>query len=583
MATAASAARAYAPAPGGARSRRVGPAAPQRAALTRARAAERWRGPSADEETAAGGSGSVGSAAHPDALLADARLLTHDGKKRIVVTGMGCVTALGNDVDAFYESLCSGTSAVSAVSEWEMHPDFATTVAAEIKGFDPEEFMTKKMARRVDPFIAYQIVAAKKALQSAKLPFAKGEEMDGVVDKTRAGCLIGSAMGGMHSFSTATEALHTQSHRKMNPFCIPFAITNMGSALTAMDLGFMGPNYSISSACASGNFCILNSVDHIRNGEADLMLAGASDAAVLPSGMGGFCSVKAMSKRNDEPTKASRPWDKGRDGFVMGEGAGVLVLESLEHALARGATPLAEVLGGSYSCDAHHMTEPHPDGAGVAMAIERALKDAGVAAEAVDYVNAHATSTPAGDMAELRVLQRVFKAAGAKINSTKCMTGHLLGAASAVEAVACVKAIATGEVHPNINLDDPEDDTQIRLVYANRSTDDILLKPELDAARAKHPSRFSVCYVVSRAAEGGSPSEGVSVGRVDEALLRAQLPPPTDSKEERCHLLVCGPESMLRALCGPRQRDGPTPPGQQVPPLAGVLAKSGENKVPVSI
>ena len=467
MATAASAARAYAPAPGGARSRRVGPAAPQRAALTRARAAERWRGPSADEETAAGGSGSVGSAAHPDALLADARLLTHDGKKRIVVTGMGCVTALGNDVDAFYESLCSGTSAVSAVSEWEMHPDFATTVAAEIKGFDPEEFMTKKMARRVDPFIAYQIVAAKKALQSAKLPFAKGEEMDGVVDKTRAGCLIGSAMGGMHSFSTATEALHTQSHRKMNPFCIPFAITNMGSALTAMDLGFMGPNYSISSACASGNFCILNSVDHIRNGEADLMLAGASDAAVLPSGMGGFCSVKAMSKRNDEPTKASRPWDKGRDGFVMGEGAGVLVLESLEHALARGATPLAEVLGGSYSCDAHHMTEPHPDGAGVAMAIERALKDAGVAAEAVDYVNAHATSTPAGDMAELRVLQRVFKAAGAKINSTKCMTGHLLGAASAVEAVACVKAIVTGEVHPNINLDEPEDDVDMEMLVGS--------------------------------------------------------------------------------------------------------------------
>jgi len=474
MATAASVARAYAPAPGGARSRRVGPAAPQRAALTRARAAERWRGPSADEETAAGGSGSVGSAAHPDALLADARLLTHDGKKRIVVTGMGCVTALGNDVDAFYESLCSGTSAVSAVSEWEMHPDFATTVAAEIKGFDPEEFMTKKMARRVDPFIAYQIVAAKKALQSAKLPFAKGEEMDGAVDKTRAGCLIGSAMGGMHSFSTATEALHTQSHRKMNPFCIPFAITNMGSALTAMDLGFMGPNYSISSACASGNFCILNSVDHIRNGEADLMLAGASDAAVLPSGMGGFCSVKAMSKRNDEPTKASRPWDKGRDGFVMGEGAGVLVLESLEHALARGATPLAEVLGGSYSCDAHHMTEPHPDGAGVAMAIERALKDAGVAAEAVDYVNAHATSTPAGDMAELRVLQRVFKAAGAKINSTKCMTGHLLGAASAVEAVACVKAIVTGEVHPNINLDEPEDDVDMEmLVGATREKLDV--------------------------------------------------------------------------------------------------------------
>jgi 3-oxoacyl-[acyl-carrier-protein] synthase II len=194
----------------------------------------------------------------------------------------------------------------------------------------------------------------------------------------------------------------------MNPFCIPFAITNMGSALTAMDLGFMGPNYSISSACASGNFCILNSVDHIRNGEADLMLAGASDAAILPSGMGGFCSVKAMSKRNDDPTRASRPWDKARDGFVMGEGAGVLVLESLENALKRGAPVLCEVLGGNYSCDAHHMTEPHPDGKGVALAIDRALDACGLDAKDVDYVNAHATSTPAGDMAELRVLQEKF-------------------------------------------------------------------------------------------------------------------------------------------------------------------------------
>ena len=303
---------------------------PTRAASTRARAAERWRGPSLDEETAAFRSDASATAnATAPVASGDVRFLTHDGKKRIVVTGMGCVTALGNDVDAFYESLLNGESAVSSISEWAMHPDFSTTIAAEIKGFDPEEFMTKKMARRVDPFIAYQIVAAKKALQHAKLPFAKGEEMDAALNITKSGCLIGSAMGGLHSFSAATEALHTQGHRKMNPFCIPFAITNMGSALTAMDLGFMGPNYSISSACASGNFCILNSVEHIRNGEADLMLAGASDAAILPSGMGGFCSVKAMSKRNDDPQKASRPWDKNRDGFVMGEGAGVLVMESL--------------------------------------------------------------------------------------------------------------------------------------------------------------------------------------------------------------------------------------------------------------
>ena len=411
--------------------------------------------------------------------IPDGVSMTRNGKKRVVITGLGVVTAHGNDVDDFYAKLLAGESAISPITEWTPHTDQGTVIAGEIKGFDPEEFMTKKMARRVDPFIAYQIVAAKKALQSAGIPFAKGEEMDAMVDKTRAGCLIGSAMGGLHSFTAATENCVKEfngenpswiGHKKMNPFCIPFAITNMGSALTAMDLGFMGPNYSISSACASGNFCILNSVDHIRNGEADLMLAGASDAAVLPSGMGGFSAVKALSKRNDDPTAASRPWDKGRDGFVMGEGAGVLVLESLEHALGRGATPIAEVLGGSYSCDAHHMTEPHPDGAGVALAITRALKDSGVDAKDVNYVNAHATSTPAGDMAELRVLQNMFgKNESFKINSTKGMIGHLLGAASAVEAVACIKAIQLGEVHPNINLEDPEDDVELGLLVGDTS------------------------------------------------------------------------------------------------------------------
>mmetsp|Transcript_4502 Transcript_4502/g.20473 ORF Transcript_4502/g.20473 Transcript_4502/m.20473 type:complete len:493 (-) Transcript_4502:109-1587(-) len=411
--------------------------------------------------------------------IPDGVSMTRNGKKRVVITGLGVVTAHGNDVDDFYAKLLAGESAISPITEWTPHTDQGTVIAGEIKGFDPEEFMTKKMARRVDPFIAYQIVAAKKALQSAGIPFAKGEEMDAMVDKTRAGCLIGSAMGGLHSFTAATENCVKEfngenpswiGHKKMNPFCIPFAITNMGSALTAMDLGFMGPNYSISSACASGNFCILNSVDHIRNGEADLMLAGASDAAVLPSGMGGFSAVKALSKRNDAPTAASRPWDKGRDGFVMGEGAGVLVLESLEHALGRGAVPIAEVLGGSYSCDAHHMTEPHPDGAGVALAITRALKDSGVDAKDVNYVNAHATSTPAGDMAELRVLQDMFgKNEIFKINSTKGMIGHLLGAASAVEAVACIKAIQLGEVHPNINLEDPEDDVELGLLVGDTS------------------------------------------------------------------------------------------------------------------
>ena len=251
----------------------------------------------------------------------------------------------------------------------------------------------------------------------------------------------------------------------MNPFCIPFAITNMGGALVAMDLKFMGPNYSIAAACATGNFCMMNAVDHIRNGECDLCLAGASDAAVLSSGIAGFAASKALSTRNDDPEGASRPWDKNRDGFVMGEGCGVLCLESLESALARDAPILAEILGGAATCDAHHMTEPLPNGNGVRLAINRALKNAGVLAEDVNYINAHATSTPAGDLAELRTITDIFgENKELKINSTKSLIGHLLGAASAVEAVAVIKAIGTGELHPNKNLEDPDEGVRTDLL-----------------------------------------------------------------------------------------------------------------------
>jgi len=277
------------------------------------------------------------------------------------------------------------------------------------------------MSRRVDPYIAYLVCAAKKALHDAGI--AEGSDAIKALDLTRCGSLIGSAMGGMHSFATAIEAMETSGHRKMNPFCIPFAITNMGSALAAMDVGFMGPNYSISSACASGNFCIQNAADHIRKGDADLMLAGASDAAILPIGMAGFSAARALSRRNEDPATASRPWDLDRDGFVMGEGAGVLVLEELEHARARGATILAEFLGGSYTCDAHHMTEPHPDGAGVNLAIENALASAGVERSRVNYVNAHGTSTPAGDLAEYKAIRRALPGSHVRINSTKSMIG----------------------------------------------------------------------------------------------------------------------------------------------------------------
>jgi 3-oxoacyl-[acyl-carrier-protein] synthase II len=250
----------------------------------------------------------------------------------------------------------------------------------------------------------------------------------------------------------------------MNPFCIPFAITNMAGALLAMDIGFMGPNYAINTACASGNYCIHNAAGHIARGEADLMLAGSADASVLPSGIGGFIACKALSKRNDDPTGASRPWDRDRDGFVMGEGAGVLVLEEYEHAKRRGAKIYAEYAGGAFTCDAHHMTEPHPDGRGVKLCIERAVAAAGVKPEDVTYVNAHATSTPAGDMAEYRAIRAALPHDTLRMNSTKSMIGHLLGGAGAVEAIASVKAIQTGWLHPSINCQSPEDGVDLDVI-----------------------------------------------------------------------------------------------------------------------
>ncbi|KAK9824991.1 hypothetical protein WJX81_005142 [Elliptochloris bilobata] len=373
--------------------------------------------------------------------------------RHVVVTGMGVVSCLGHDVDTFYDNLLQGRSGITEIQGWDTE-GYSTRFAGEIKEFSAAGYVTKKMERRMDSCIKYTIVAGKKALEHAGLSW---ETPDASLDPARCGILIGTAMGGMHTFSTAVEDLTQRGHRKMNPFCIPFAINNMGGALLAMDLGFMGPNYSISTACATGNYCITSAADHIRRGDADLMLAGGSDAAIIPSGIGGFIACKALSRRNEAPKAASRPWDKGRDGFVMGEGAGVLVLEELEHARARGAPILAEYIGGSFTCDAHHMTEPLPDGSGVGRCISMALKSAGVAPEEINYVNAHATSTPAGDLAEYRAIRTAIPGDHVRINGTKSMIGHLLGAAGAVEAIATVQAIRTGYLHPTLNMDDPED------------------------------------------------------------------------------------------------------------------------------
>lgn len=371
-------------------------------------------------------------------------------RKRIVVTGLGVVSCFGTDVNKFYQSLLDGISGISTISSFNIE-NFPTKIAAEVKDFDPTLFLDKKQARRVDKFIAYAVAAGKMAAKHAQIDIGNLNDLD----LARCGVVIGSGMGGMNMFVDNVHALD-ESPRRISPFLIPYIITNMGGGLLAQELGFMGPNYSISTACATSNNSIIAAANHIRKGEADLMICGGTEAAVIPIGLGGFCALKALSTRNDEPAKASRPFDQGRDGFVMGEGAGVLILESLEHALKRGAPILAEYLGGGLSCDAHHMTDPHPEGKGVAQCIRMALNDAQIDASAVNYINAHATSTPVGDIAEVTALKKIFhNPSEIAINATKSMIGHALGSAGGLEAIATVMSIQNGAIHPTINLENP--------------------------------------------------------------------------------------------------------------------------------
>jgi 3-oxoacyl-[acyl-carrier-protein] synthase II len=374
-------------------------------------------------------------------------------KRRIVVTGMGVVSCFGTDVDKYYEQLLAGKSGIVPIEEFDA-ADYPTRFAGAIRGFDAEGYMDKKQARRVDPFIRYVMVAGKKALEHGNLT---GEALE-KLDKKRSGIIIGSGMGGMSVFYDGVGTLLQKSYRRLTPFFVPYIITNMGGALLAIDTGFMGPNFSISTACATSNYCIVAAAEQIQNGTADLMLCGGAESPISPIGLAGFVACKALSTRNEDPTKASRPWDQARDGFVMGEGSGVLLLEDLEHALKRGAPIYAEYLGGATTCDAHHMTDPREDGQGVALCVERALEQAAVPKERVNYINAHATSTLAGDMCEVQAMRSVFgpHMKNVKMNGTKSMIGHCLGAAGGLEAVATIKAIQTGMLHPTINLDNPD-------------------------------------------------------------------------------------------------------------------------------
>lgn len=373
-------------------------------------------------------------------------------KKKVVVTGMGVVSCLGNDPVHFYERLLNGESGISTIEEFPID-EMPTKFAGRVTSFDPGDCIDKKLARRADRYILFGMYAAKRALLHAQIP------LDGslVHDKTRAGVVIGSGIGGMGTFAENQNTLMAKGPKRISPFVIPFILSNMCGGLVAQDMGFMGPNYAISTACATSNYCLLSAAKHILSGEADIMLAGGVEAPLYPIGVAGFCALKALSERNDDPQRASRPWDKQRDGFVVAEGAGVLVLESLEHAQKRGVPILAELCGGGMSCDAYHMTDPHPEGKGVILSIKKALEDASLSERDIDYINAHATSTLVGDLAESSALHVLFsQPESIAMNATKSMIGHALGAAGALEACATIMALQTGFVHPTINLQDPE-------------------------------------------------------------------------------------------------------------------------------
>lgn len=380
--------------------------------------------------------------------------------KRVVVTGLGAVTPLGSSVNDYWNNLINGVSGAAPITRFDASK-FKTKFACEVKGFDVEAYFEKKEARKLDAFSWYGIAASVQAVADS------GIDQPGV-DKNEIGVIWGSGIGGLDTFQAETFAFAKgDGTPRFNPFFIPKMIADICSGHISMRFGFRGPNFTTVSACASSTNALIDAFNYIRWGKAIAIVSGGSEAAVNESGMGGFNAVQAMSTRNDDPASASRPYDKDRDGFVLGEGAGAIVLEELEHALARGAKIYAEIIGGGMSADAHHITAPHPEGLGASLVMSRALKDAGIEGSAVDYINTHGTSTPLGDVAELKAVMSVFGEHAFKLNisSTKSMTGHLLGAAGAIEAIATILAVKESTIPPTINhhTADPEIDPRLNL------------------------------------------------------------------------------------------------------------------------
>ncbi len=381
-----------------------------------------------------------------------------EGLQRVVVTGLGAVTPIGNTVDDYWEGLTSASNGVEAITLFDA-AQHACRFAAEVKNFDPSGFIEPKDAKRWDRFCKFGVVAAKQALADSGLTITPD-------NAHRIGVSIGSGVGGLLTMETQAHVLKDKAPGRVSPFTVPMMIPNMATGLAAIALGAKGPSSAIATACAAGSNAIGDAFQLLQLGKADAMICGGAESAITPLGVAGFASAKALSFRNDDPATASRPFDKTRDGFVIGEGSGILVLETLAHAEARGATILAEIVGYGTTCDAHHITSPTPGGVGGAAAMRLALEDGGIAADSVDYVNAHGTSTPANDSNETAAIKSALgsRANDIPVSSTKSMTGHLLGGSGGIEAVACVLALRNGVVPPTINYNNPDPECDLDVV-----------------------------------------------------------------------------------------------------------------------
>jgi len=377
--------------------------------------------------------------------------------KRVVVTGLGAVTPLGNTIPDFWNSIINGKSGASPITRFDTTL-FKTKFACQVKDFDPGQHFDRKEARKMDIYAQLSLVAAKEAIEHSGLDLE-------AIDKNEVGVIFSAGIGGITTFEQEVAFYYQNQENgpKFNPFFIPKMISDIAAGLISMQYSFRGPNYSTASACASSTHALIDAFTHIRMGKANVIVCGGAESAITPGGVGGFNALTALSTRNDSPATASRPFSKSRDGFVMGEGAGCLIFEELEHALARGANILCEVVGGGMSADAYHLTATHPEGLGATLVMKRALKDAGMQPEEIDYINVHGTATPVGDVSEAKAIKEVFgdHAFNLNISSTKSMTGHLLGAAGAVEGIVAVLSVVNDIVPPTINHEEGDNDPDI--------------------------------------------------------------------------------------------------------------------------